>query len=214
MVSFALSRLTQLSPARLLLLGLIAAVIATQALVGNPLLYLSERSPVWIGMDSTSYRCLPWRWYLLRNRSPESIERGDMVQVLAQGLEPVAADGKRMVKIVAAVPGDTYRSTPEGVWINGAWFDEVRVPEAVRDSAEKTVPEGHVLVMGVTEYSFDGRYFGTLPQERVIGTASPLFAASWDKGIDEKYDEQTSYRFGLLLDGSPGTARAEQGGHH
>ncbi|RMD69023.1 MAG: pilus assembly protein, partial [Gammaproteobacteria bacterium] len=37
-----------------------------------------------------------------------------------------------------------------------------------------TVPEGHVLLMGVAPNAYDGRYWGTVPISWITGRATPL----------------------------------------
>jgi conjugal transfer pilin signal peptidase TrbI len=82
------------------------------------------------------------------------------------------------------VPGDHVQVIPgpaSEVWVNGLRVGEglalagtlQRPPDSFARDA--IVPGEHLWVMGATPDSFDSRYWGFLPQDRVIGRAYALW---------------------------------------
>ena len=140
--------------------------------------YLAERFH--IGYDDQDRQCLPpHRWFLI-DRHDRDITQGETIAFAALGLGPYFRDGQIIIKRAAGVPGDRVQVDPEAVRINGAKVGEglalaatlKRPPEDfLRDDV---VPPGHLWVMGATADSFDSRYWGFLPEARVIGRAYAL----------------------------------------
>ncbi len=85
-----------------------------------------------------------------------------------------------LLKRVAALKGDSYCSDGKTLRING-----VKVGELMEvDSAGKVLPRflgcrelkaDSFLALGDGEHSFDGRYFGELPKDLILGEAILLF---------------------------------------
>jgi conjugal transfer pilin signal peptidase TrbI len=151
----------------------------TLSLVLGAGVYLTERFH--IGYDDQDRQCLPQhRWFLI-DRHDRSITQGEIIAFAALGLGPYFRDGQIIVKRAAGVPGDRVQVDLEIVRINGAKFGEglalagtlKRPPEDfLRDDI---VPPGHLRMMGATADSFDSRYWGFLPEQRVIGRAYALW---------------------------------------
>ncbi len=141
--------------------------------------YLTERFH--IGYDDQNHQCLPpYRWFLI-DRHDRDITQGEIIAFAALGLRPYFRDGQIIIKRAAGVPGDRVQVSPDTVRVNGARVGEgialantlKRLPEDfLRDD---TVPPGHLWVMGATADSFDSRYWGFLPEARVIGRAYALW---------------------------------------
>ena len=141
--------------------------------------YLAERFH--IGYDDQDRQCLPpHRWFLI-DRHDRDITQGEIIAFAALGLGPHFHDGQTIIKRAAGVPGDRIQVGPETVRINGAEVGEglalagtlKRPPEDfLRDDI---VPSGHLWMMGATADSFDSRYWGFLPEARVIGRAYALW---------------------------------------
>lgn len=87
-----------------------------------------------------------------------------------------------LLKRVAALEGMTVSVTAEAVLVDGTEQPNSK-PYPV-DSFDRPLPRfdggivhtGQVLLLSAyNDGSFDGRYFGTLPVESIIGRAKPLF---------------------------------------
>lgn len=112
------------------------------------------------------------------------LNRGDVVVFVRPDSLPAAPDEpKDLIKRVIGLPGD------EVVTRNGELFvnDRILVEPYLLDGTPThgidqgvTVPEGEVLVLGDNrENSSDGRVFGTIEEESVIGRA---FTIMWPPG--------------------------------
>lgn len=82
------------------------------------------------------------------------------------------ADGRRLIKRVVAVDGDTVQITDGVLYVNGKTED--RAFDLIRDpgiaSSPYTVPEGCVFVLGDNRnFSRDSRVFGAVPVTNVQG---------------------------------------------
>jgi conjugal transfer pilin signal peptidase TrbI len=134
-----------------------------------------------IGIDDQAQRCLPPYRVFLIDREDREMLRGGLVAFRALGLAPHFPDGTVVVKEVAALPGDRVEITPAALHVNGAVRAGGlalartlgRTPEAFARTV--TVPAEHLFVLGRTGDSFDSRYWGPLPQERLLGRAYALY---------------------------------------
>lgn len=116
-----------------------------------------------------------------------AIERGAMVAAWTpKSVRTLAAERRYvpinvpLVKRVAAVPGDL-------VCASGAWLSVTGKPVAmrkIRDAAGRTMPwwrgcrqlgrDEYLLLMPAAA-SFDGRYFGPVHRDEILGKAVPLW---------------------------------------
>jgi conjugal transfer pilin signal peptidase TrbI len=143
--------------------------------------YLSAR--FCLGYDDQAHQCLPpYRWFLI-DRSVRTARRGTLIAFAASGRQmgPYFRDGQVIVKGVAGIAGDRVEVGPEQVRVNDhpvgqglALARTLKQPPSafLRDEA---VLAGHLWVMGATADSFDSRYWGFLPEGRVIGRAYALW---------------------------------------
>lgn len=157
-----------------------ALLVLTLILVGSA--YLCDRFR--IGIDDQQALCLPpYRWYLIDTRD-RAIARGQLLAFAAMDvMAPYFTPGQTVIKRAAGVAGDQITVTTAATRVNGAPLPESAPalaktlgasPEAfVREAF--VVPADHLWVMGETRDSFDSRYWGPLPAERVIGRAYALF---------------------------------------
>ncbi|WP_337190896.1 S26 family signal peptidase [Qipengyuania algicida] len=89
--------------------------------------------------------------------------------------------GVPLIKEVAALPGDTVCRNGLAITINGSLAGRART----RDRRGRVLPAWHgcrtvahreIFLMNLrAPDSFDGRYFGPLPRDRVIGRARPVW---------------------------------------
>lgn len=135
-----------------------------------------------IGLNTQEIRCLEGTVFLVRNKPPESVERGQLIAYRSLGLEPLLKNGTTVAKLVAAVPGDRVVVDARGVTINGAFWGPLnpKVMEKTKTTLaavtrEFTVPQGELLVLGDLPRSYDGRYWGTIKTGQLIGPAWRLW---------------------------------------
>ncbi len=124
-------------------------------------------------------------WYLTQAAGPA---RGDVVVLDSP------ADGTRLVKRVVAIPGDRVEVRAGHLWLNDrevvvrlapGGFEEVLDGRAHRLSFEagggpdygpRTLGSDRYLVLGDNRgNSADGRYFGDVPRERILGRVLGVF---------------------------------------
>jgi conjugative transfer signal peptidase TraF len=149
--------------------------IAGLCLFGIALLAVSSTHELVLANESLS---MP-RGLYLRDRT--AIERGAIVTVRAVDVAPeesvrrhFTAPGNRFIKRVAAVGGDCVCAFDQRVLINGRLV-AIRKERAedgrelARWSGCVTLDADHVLLLGNTGNSFDGRYWGPVDRALVEG---------------------------------------------
>ncbi len=107
-------------------------------------------------------------------------QRGDVVIFKAPASEPCSAEECEYIKRVIGIPGDKVLVKDGKVFLNGIMLTESYLSEeTVTDAGEfsvegveKTVPEGYYLCFGDNRgHSRDGRVFGPIKRELIIGKA-------------------------------------------
>lgn len=135
-----------------------------------------------VGLNTQVIKCLPGTVFIIRQSPPDKIERGQMIAYRSRGLLPFLQDGRGVAKLVAAVPGDRVKVDATGVSINGVYWGPLnstvlrksgRTAESV--STSYVVGQGELLVLGTLPRSYDGRYWGTIKSDQVIGNAWRLW---------------------------------------
>lgn len=117
------------------------------------------------------------------------VNRGDVI-VFKRPKELATNDGiEDLIKRVVGLPGETIEFRENRVLIDGRLLEEPYLPPGAvtvgKTQGEKiTVPPGHVLVLGDNrENSNDGRFFGTIDQDLIVGRAFvmiwPFRRATW-----------------------------------
>lgn len=143
------------------------------------LYYLHNRYS--IGIDEQKVRCLyPYKIFIIDKHSKLPI-RNEIYAFKAMGMEPYHKVGTVAVKQVVGVPGDIVKVTPSITTINGIpvgpgsseLADKLKKP-AEFFSTEYALDEEEYFVMGWHPKSFDSRYWGSVYQDQLIGTAIPL----------------------------------------
>ena len=88
-------------------------------------------------------------------------------------------DGKIIAKLVAGVPGDRVLIKNDRAYVNGQFIGELILNGKLGKSPgafdrDEIVPEGKLFVIGTLPRSYDGRYWGFLNQDVLIGHVTPL----------------------------------------
>jgi conjugal transfer pilin signal peptidase TrbI len=141
--------------------------------------YLADRFQV--GIDFQLSQCLPGARVFIVDRQDVSVEKGDLVAFRAARLAPFIKDGEELIKIAAALPGDTVSVGPGETSVNGTVVGEgLDLAEIIGRPDESftrqvAVQPGTFWMMGRTRDSYDSRYWGPIDTSQVIGKAYVLF---------------------------------------
>jgi len=107
-------------------------------------------------------------------------KRGDVVVFKAPSSEACAEDECEYIKRVIAIPGDKVMVKSGKVFLNGKILDQSFIPATVisdagtynKEGVEVTVPENNYLCFGDNRpHSRDGREFGSIKKELIVGKA-------------------------------------------
>lgn len=135
-----------------------------------------------IGVDDQGRKCIPGYTIYLIDKKDKVMDKGKIYAYGARRLEPFYKEGHVMIKFLRGVPGDELEVTAEGsVLINGIEKGKGLYHAKTLNRPETdfigrgVVKPGQYWVMGLTETSFDSRYFGAIERDQVIGRAYPLF---------------------------------------
>jgi len=137
-------------------------------------------------LDVALYNGTPSMPVGLYLRTSGAVERGAIVTVRAVDVTPGYAEernftdpGDRFLKRVVGVAGDVVCASGAQITLNGAWVAE----RQARDAAGRALPAwsgcvtldgDHVFLLGDAPDSFDGRYWGPTPIERIEGVWRPM----------------------------------------
>jgi len=125
---------------------------------------------VHVGINDQEIKCLPGTAFIIRQSPPDTYRRGHIIAYRSRGIAPLLPDGQIVAKMVAGVPGDTVEVTAAGISINGRYWGPLNATvESVTRRFE--IPEGELLLLGTLPRSYDGRYWGTVKLDQVIGRA-------------------------------------------
>ncbi len=101
-------------------------------------------------------------------------DRGDLA-----AFESLENGGEVNIKRVVGLPGDTVEVWDGVLMVNGEAQEEPYVDYGLTDATffnPKTVPEGHVFLMGDNRTnSLDSRSFGPVPEEDLLGRVLSRF---------------------------------------
>lgn len=135
--------------------------------------------PYRLGIDGQKVRCLPWSVFIVKTEVPKVIMSGDLVQYRT-GKVGHGFDGLIAVKMVGAIPGDKVEIRNDSLFINGQargrlWLIKSLQAKPGQFDRSFVVPSGEYVMLGTSRESFDSRYWGTVKQEQLLGTAIPIF---------------------------------------
>lgn len=112
-----------------------------------------------------------------RMRDPR---RGEVIIFKAPPSEACAEDECEYIKRIIGLPGDTVKLLESNIWINGQVLKENYLPDSYRTDPGSYLQEGKVTVISSGEYlvmgdnrehSRDGREFGPISREAIVGRA-------------------------------------------
>ena len=135
-------------------------------------------------------------WYLLL--PPEDIAEGDMVIFsLPEDVQALAVErgwlpqGTRLLKRVGALGGSMYGvNGSHQFYVNEKYLGQASTVDGLGRSMPDKATGGHVveegafLPVGDNPKSFDGRYYGTVPLEKVEHKAVLVLPTGWLKSWD------------------------------
>ncbi len=135
-----------------------------------------------IGIDPQVEKCIPGVTFYLVDMKDKGLMRGKVYAFTAKGLQPFFRDGTRMVKFLRGMPADMVEVTAEhAVLVNGEQVGKgLFLTRELKQPASKFIGKGVLAdhqywFMGLSDRSFDSRYWGTVKDEQIIGRAYPLF---------------------------------------
>jgi signal peptidase I len=114
---------------------------------------------------------------------PDDLRQGDVIvfRMIATNGD-TRNEGAIFIQRLAALPGQTERFHTDRIEVDGKPFTvqgpsgPILYREKDGGSDELIVPAGHVLTLGDnTANSFDGRYWGCLPMDRIIQKAVGIY---------------------------------------
>lgn len=131
-----------------------------------------------VGINTQLVKCLPGSVFFVITTPPAAYERGQMIAYRSRGIEPFLKDGTLVTKLVAGVPGDKVEVTDRGITINQRFWGPLN-PGVMRKTGKSieavargfTIPAGELLVLGTLDRSYDGRYWGTIAADQVVGNS-------------------------------------------
>lgn len=109
-----------------------------------------------------------------------SPQRGDVIVFKAPASEPCAEIECEYIKRVIGLPGEMVKVSGGKIYINGELFNEPYLPKDfitssgtfLAEGVDKVIPEGYYLPLGDNRsFSRDGREFGPVPVESIVGKA-------------------------------------------
>ena len=126
--------------------------------------------------------CLPFTLYVMRLRVERPPERGEYVVAAMpeSGLPIGARPGMRIVKVVAAEPGDHVRIAGTELFINGFHRDRLWLAKSLPGKrpgdfdVDLTLGDDQYFLLGSTQESFDSRYWGPVGYDAIVGFVTPL----------------------------------------
>ncbi|SET25382.1 S26 family signal peptidase [Thorsellia anophelis] len=143
------------------------------------LAYVSKR--YFIGFDSQDDRCIPQYSLYLIDKWDKNLIKNRFYAFRATNLEPLYQDGTIMLKQLTGLPGDEVQVTEKYVMINDKPINfgmnlasklGMRPDYFIRNL---TIDSKEYWFSGISETSFDSRYFGSVKQMDIIGRAIPLW---------------------------------------
>jgi conjugal transfer pilin signal peptidase TrbI len=132
------------------------------------------------GWDGQFFSCMPGKWLFLVDAKDKQLERGAIYALRAKAFPGVFKEDQQLAKFLVGLPGDHVEANEYGLFVNGEQFADDYVAakwlsvDPVNLYGSKVLGENEYWFMGVGKMSFDSRYYGPLPFERIVGRAYAL----------------------------------------
>lgn len=133
-----------------------------------------------IGFDGQEVRCLIDHKYFLVHLNKKEPVRDQITAYTSIGLSPHFEDGTMMAKIMTGMPGDLVEINEVGVFVNGEVkvlgfaLADVQLPPKETFFTSYTIPDDHYLMLAPSPTSYDGRYWGLITKDQIVGKATPF----------------------------------------
>lgn len=137
-----------------------------------------------IAVPAQATSCLNSIIFLVNFEQKPKVERGEIIAFTFVGETPVLKTGDKVLKLVAAIPGDVVRVTEHALYINNIKHPKAKPMSknlntlshaASKYEREVTLQDGEYFVIGETVDSYDSRYWGTIKHEQITGKAYAVF---------------------------------------
>lgn len=140
-----------------------------------------------LGLEPQKEKCIPGKTLYIVDKNNKHIEIGDVYEFKAVGMEPWFKAGTNIAKIAQGLPGDVVEVLYDETRVNGKKVSggirylvkhiEKKVPNKTeKDYLRKfIVPDNEYLFLGATDISYDGRFWGTVKKDQIIGKAHGIF---------------------------------------
>ena len=146
------------------------------------ILYTAFTSRYEIGFSVQEAHCLHASLFLI-DKWDTDVEKGDIVLFESAKKTGPFQVGDRILKLFVAGAGDNVQIEETYVVINGEetrYVDmqpNLAVLNMTMDQFDTNIdiPSGQMFMLGETPESFDSRFWGTIDESQVIGTAYAIF---------------------------------------
>ena len=154
-------------------------------LIGSGYAYASQRYVV--GLDTQDHRCLDEWFYVIdtwKKPAADDVDRNDYIAVVLTADQTPAnakwAPGHVMVKRAVATPGDVVSINEDGAeftrglehWHHGSGLEAATALGMTPDALKRqiTLSEDELFLMGDNDMSYDGRYYGQVNEQQIVGS--------------------------------------------
>lgn len=176
------------------------AMIAGISLAFRP--WAANPSANYIAISDPEHRCLPWMTFWV-SALPEDValKPGDLV-LMEPSLTDIAAlkaVERPIAKFVLATPGAVVQWSSDGMVVDGKLYDELPHPALLQKKETRVLTDDEYVLVGVTDTSFDSRYFGPVPRESLVGAVFPILNPRWRQTYPNTEDARTADAIDFIL---------------
>ncbi|MCB5162652.1 S26 family signal peptidase [Marinomonas algarum] len=144
--------------------------------------WLVFKSRFSIGIDTQLVKCIPGYTVYLIDKHDKTLIKDEIFVVLSSGLNPIYEDGTQLVKYLRGEPGDLIEiKDNHNIYVDGEFQGHgLSHSQTLHSSPEsymgsRTLKADEYWFMGISDRSFDSRYWGSASSEQVYGKAYPIF---------------------------------------
>lgn len=133
-----------------------------------------------IGFSPQKIISLPWRAWVV-HKGDRTVTRNEYVAFYTDGrMSAYFPPGTHFIKRVVGMPSDHVVVKHGVVIVNDQPITKLYLAKALGKSKadfsrDFIVDKGHYWVMGISPFSYDSRYWGTISQRQVIGRGYPIW---------------------------------------